>query len=563
MNRSQGVLQDTGVVTDLAINGDGYFVVADGADLYYTRAGAFNVDRNGNLVNKGTGHMVQGWLANADGEIPSGSPLRGINLPFDQSIPGRATTEVNVGANLDASATRSLATLGSAGATGIGRVMGYAANGAGGQHAVAITGANATQSSQRGANLGLPGALTGSETLASLGVTDLTDFTLSVDGGTAMQITGLTASSTVTDLVDTINQLGLPVTASVDGGEVRLMRNKHGDGAVYNVATSAGAAGNISRRIFGASVGGTFRAANGTASTLAATSIFTPTGGQPLGAAGLTVLYDADTGLATGLDGLGGGGITVTANGGLSAGTATIDTAATEHHTSMLVYDSLGTTHTLEMTFTRAAQPNLWYWKASFDGSESITSGGTGTVQFNADGSLQAWNYDAGADHLSLIPSAAADPMRVELGAGTPNAFDGLTQLSSAFTARATGQNGAGSGMLSSISIDQAGVISGHFSNGVLRDLGQIVLARFNNPEGLERVSGSLYRASTNSGESTVGEAGTTVPASISSGTLEMSNVDLAEEFVQMIVNQRGFQANARVITTGDEIMTDLINLKR
>ena len=172
MNQGQGVLQDTGLVTDLAINGDGYFVVADGADLYYTRAGAFTVDRNGSLVNKGTGHMVQGWLANAEGEIPSGSPLSSIHLPFDQSIPGRATTEVKLGANLDASATRSLATLGTAGSTGIGRVGGYATNGAGGQHQVTVTGANATQSSQRGANRVVPGALTGTETLASLGVTN-------------------------------------------------------------------------------------------------------------------------------------------------------------------------------------------------------------------------------------------------------------------------------------------------------------------------------------------------------------------------------------------------------
>jgi len=538
-------------------------VVADGADLYYTRAGAFTVDRNGSLVNKGTGHMVQGWLANAEGEIPSGSPLSSIHLPFDQSIPGRATTEVKLGANLDASATRSLATLGTAGSTGIGRVGGYATNGAGGQHQVTVTGANATQSSQRGANRVVPGALTGTETLASLGVTNLADFTISVDGDAALQVTGLTGTSTVTDLINSINQLGVPITASLDGGEVRLTRNFHGEGSAYNVATSAGAAGNIARQIFGASVGGTFQAANGTASSLAATSVFTPSGRQPLGPAALTVVYDEDTGQATGLEGLGGGGVTVTANGGLAAGTALIDTAETKHHTSMLVYDSLGTTHTLEMTFTRGAQPNAWYWQASFDGGESITSGGSGTVQFNSDGSLQAWNYDSGADHLAAIPSAAAEPMRVDFGAGTPNAFDGLTQLSSAFTARATGQDGASTGMLSSISIDQAGVISGHFSNGVLRDLGQVVLARFNNPEGLERVSGGLFQASTNSGDSIVGEAGSTVPASISSGTLEMSNVDLAEEFVQMIINQRGFQANARVITTGDEIMTDLINLKR
>ena len=95
------------------------------------------------------------------------------------------------------------------------------------------------------------------------------------------------------------------------------------------------------------------------------------------------------------------------------------------------------------------------------------------------------------------------------------------------------------------------------------RNMGQVVLAQFNNSSGLNRVGGGLYQMSPNSGNAIVGAAGTTIPASLASGALEMSNVDLSEEFVNMIVAQRGFQANARVITTGDEMMTDMINLKR
>lgn len=118
-------------------------------------------------------------------------------------------------------------------------------------------------------------------------------------------------------------------------------------------------------------------------------------------------------------------------------------------------------------------------------------------------------------------------------------------------------------GSLSSLSIDAAGTIAGHFSNGVLQTLGQVVLARFNNPDGLERVSGSMYQIGLNTTEAVVGAAGSTVPAQIVSGSLEGSNVDLSEEFVSMIVAQRGFQANARVITAGDQMMGDLINLKQ
>jgi len=118
-------------------------------------------------------------------------------------------------------------------------------------------------------------------------------------------------------------------------------------------------------------------------------------------------------------------------------------------------------------------------------------------------------------------------------------------------------------GSLTSISIDTSGKITGLFSNGLLKEMGQVVLAKFNNPDGLERIGGNLFQVSPNSGSTIIGAAGETVSASVVSKTLEMSNVDLSEEFVKMIVAQRGFQANARVISTGDEMLTDLINLKR
>jgi flagellar hook protein FlgE len=560
----QGALQDTGLVTDMAIDGDGYFVLAKGKDMFYSRAGNFVFDRDGNLTNRGSGEIVQGWLADDTGMIPTGAPLQNINLPFDRAIPGKATTEIKLSANLDASASNSTASLGSAGTTGIGSVVGTATNGAGGSYAVTIGGANATSSTALGANLSLPGTLTGAEKLSALGVTNVADFTVSVDGKAAVPVPGLTTDSTVNDVVNAINDLGIGVTAKIDNGEVRLTRDFHGDGAVYKVTTSVGAAGNISRQLFGAGVGSAFNANSGAASTLTASSVFTPTGSPAQGSTSLDITYDPLSGLATGLSGLGGGGVTIGAGTtGLQAGTATIDTKPTSHLTSVLVYDSLGDPHTLNLTFTRSATLNQWTWKAGLNNGETISGGGSGTVQFNPDGSLQSWSYDAGAQGLTLNPASGANLMSIDLKTGTANGFDGLTQFVSPLTARASSQNGYATGTLSSISIDNAGVISGHFSNGVLQDLGQLVLARFNNPDGLSRVSGSLYQTTTNSGDGIVGAAGVTVPGTITSGALEMSNVDLSEEFVRMIVAQRGFQANARVITTGDEIMTDLINLKR
>jgi len=106
-------------------------------------------------------------------------------------------------------------------------------------------------------------------------------------------------------------------------------------------------------------------------------------------------------------------------------------------------------------------------------------------------------------------------------------------------------------------------MITGSFSNGITRPIAQVMLAKFNNPAGLEKVGDGLYRTSSNSGIAVKGECGKVVQGTIASGSLEMSNVDLAEEFVNMIVAQRGFQANARVLTASDQMLTDLVNIGR
>jgi len=558
------VLQSTGIVTDLAVNGEGYFVVASGRDQFYTRAGTFQFDRDGQLTMRGSGHVVQGWMADASGQIPTGAPLSPLQLPIDMRIPGQATTQVSLKANLDSAATDSVASLANAGTTGINTVQERAKDGAGGQHSVVISGANATQSSRSGANGGFPGALTATTTLAQLGVTNVGDFSISVDGGTAREITGLTTASSVADVIAAINKVA-GASAELVNGELRITRDFHGAGASYNVKTSAGAAGNISQQLFGAGTGSTFDVDNGTASTLVALDTFTPTVGAGQAPVSLTVKFDAATGLANELEGLGGGGVEIRTNGanGLAAGTALIDTAPTEHLASVLVYDSLGNTHTMDLKFTKSGTPNEWSWAASFESGTQASGGDTGKVTFNTDGTLQSWTYDGGAEAMTFTPDPAADPMTVQFSAGTPGQLDGLTQTRFAFTARAAAQDGYATGTLSSISIDQAGTIAGHFTNGILQTMGQVVLARFNNPDGLERVSGSLYQIGLNTNEAVIGAAGSTVPAQIVSGSLEGSNVDLSEEFVSMIVAQRGFQANARVITTGDQMMGDLINLKQ
>ena len=138
-----------------------------------------------------------------------------------------------------------------------------------------------------------------------------------------------------------------------------------------------------------------------------------------------------------------------------------------------------------------------------------------------------------------------------------------MTQFAGASNLAALSQNGSGMGGLQSFTISPDGTLVGVFSNGLRESLGQIAMANFANPGGLEKVGGSLYRSSVNSGLVQNGTAGTAGRGTLTGGALEMSNVDLAQEFTNLIVAQRGFQANSKVISASDELLQDLVNLKR
>jgi flagellar hook protein FlgE len=124
-------------------------------------------------------------------------------------------------------------------------------------------------------------------------------------------------------------------------------------------------------------------------------------------------------------------------------------------------------------------------------------------------------------------------------------------------------QDGYASGVLESITVDQNGTIIGAFSNDTTQTLAQVALADFNNPEGLSKVGDNMYTVSGNSGSALVGYSGRETSSTIASNSLEMSNVDLAQEFTNMIITQRGFQANGKMITTSDDMLQDLVNMKR
>ncbi|MFY9521656.1 MAG: flagellar hook-basal body complex protein, partial [Limnochordia bacterium] len=157
---------------------------------------------------------------------------------------------------------------------------------------------------------------------------------------------------------------------------------------------------------------------------------------------------------------------------------------------------------------------------------------------------------------ISFDP-AGAESIRIKLD------FTQFTQYADTFTGKFLSQNGHTSGALESFTIDQNGVIVGSFSNGLTQALGQVALAKFANPGGLMRSGSTMFMESTNSGSAQVEPAGAPGFGQIIPSALEMSNVDLTEEFTDMIITQRGFQANSRIITTSDEMLQELVNLKR
>ena len=230
------------------------------------------------------------------------------------------------------------------------------------------------------------------------------------------------------------------------------------------------------------------------------------------------------------------------------------------HSMGITVFDPAGASHQLKMLCTKTA-PGAWSWTATLDGT-AVPATTPGTVTFNSNGSLATFTYPDGASALTLT-TAGGTAFNVTVDAGTIGGIDGLAGFANSSSAVVSSQNGYQAGDLSNISVDNRGVITGYFSNGVTRSLAQVALANFSNPSGLVRNGDNNYTESSNSGSAVIGFAGGTTSSTLTPGALESSNVDISQEFTDMIIAQRGFQANARVITTADEMLNELVNLRR
>ena len=256
------------------------------------------------------------------------------------------------------------------------------------------------------------------------------------------------------------------------------------------------------------------------------------------------------------------------------------------------IYDSFGNKHTMSMDFTKVPGVNNQWQAQVFIDREGETdlataieigaennAGNTFLIDFSNLGMLLGAEDEQG-DRITEgtlqipvsfnVPGATvaegADPVRqtFNLNLGTVgSAVNTVTQFAEKSSTKAFKQNGYPMGYLENFKIDQSGLITGVYSNGTNRTIGQIALASFVNPAGLEKAGESTYAVTNNSGEANIGPSGIAGKGKFISGALEMSNVDLAEQFTDMIVTQRGFQANSKTIQTSDQMLQELMTLKR
>ncbi len=252
------------------------------------------------------------------------------------------------------------------------------------------------------------------------------------------------------------------------------------------------------------------------------------------------------------------------------------------HTASIDIYDSYGNAHRLAVDFVRTGV-NTWTATVNVEGAQPGTTtvyiGGaavagddnTFDLAFNTDGTIASITSRGGttanagnlvATVSFTLPDGTVQNINLNLGT-VGQTQNSITQFAAPSTTAAYEQDGYTMGYLESFKIDDAGIITGIYDNGQMATLGQIALATFVNPEGLTKTGENTYQESNNSGMPDIGPAGFKGRGKLYAGALEMSNVDLADAFTDMIVTQRGFQANSRVITTSDQMLQELLTLKR
>lgn len=239
--------------------------------------------------------------------------------------------------------------------------------------------------------------------------------------------------------------------------------------------------------------------------------------------------------------------------------------------TSITVYDSLGNGHSLDVYFRKTNTANTYEYHVLASGAELTPAAagnvevGAGTLAFTDAGALDTFTETTAiaVDFANATPGQAITlDFGSQVSAGGTG-LDGITQFAGKDNISSQSQDGYTSGEFAGVSVDGEGVVRGLYTNGEKLAISQLGIAKFTSNEGLGRAGNQLFMQTRDSGEAAMGVAGSGGRAAVSSGTLEMSNVDLAEEFVGLIQHQRAYSANSKVITTADDMLQELLNIKR
>ncbi|MDF1880843.1 flagellar hook protein FlgE [Sulfurimonas sp. MAG313] len=626
---SQGSIQNSDKNTDVAIQGDGFFIVSgDGGNSYkYTRSGDFKFDGGGNFVDN-NGFIAQGWLRDeATGVVDSTAPIVSIEIPPGLTTPANATENLTLKANLNSgsiiqnsAATYSIASNGDITLPSGREILTTDTDYTTYVEDVGVMFNETGEALSLQAGQGIWASFVPSTITAGAAVPagdgQTLDITFTLDDGSTLQVTS--PATPVTVPAQSSVQNAQAFAASINAQtSITGIRANGTTGTL--VLTNTNADGNASHNINVSAAG----AADDSGITIGAASVDTTayeynysTTGPLTGAGGdkqFTSMEDLRIALQNQAqaDIAGTPNVTVNEQGQFELsnvnGTAAIDLKVTKntngptenirftqimesmnatlpagttgkalsqsfnaaiHASSIDIFDSLGSKHTLRMEFRKTALDattgSTWALNISVPEPATIDTIAPlnerqGSVRFNNDGSLATYSPPS----VSFTGNNGSSPdQQVRFDFGTSNAFDGLTSFDAPSSTSGISQDGFTGGDLLGIRIDQSGTLVGSFSNGRSFGLAQIGMAKFANNEGLTADGGNVYIQSANSGNPIIGEAATAGRGFIQSSALEASNVDLSRSLTQLIIIQRGYQANGKTITTSDQLLNTLINLK-
>lgn len=583
---TQGNTAFTANSLDMAINGNGFFILTDDGALSYTRNGSFHLDRDGFIVDS-AGRSLQGFRASSTGSI--GGNLETLQIQSD-NLPPQQTTEVNAVLNVDAREVAPETRIDQLTSTGSDintPILAGANNGYTGQVFTVTDPDGVTTNVTVAAG---DSALATAEALTTIdGVNVTSSNTVTVDFG---------ALSTTNTWVFSFNGETFPVGNSIQ--DIAIAINNETNGSLPGISASfSGTELTISAN---SGVDLDFNVSGGVNGTDAMT--FTGTGGPQVltangGSQALTIggafVVNLDEGFSVDDDGTNDGTLLPDPIVPTTVVTNAFDPSIQDtynHATSLNVFDSLGNDHVLSLYFVKENQINNWTAYVQID-DENVGDPNPAlpspqnvlptlsqyTLNFNADGSLNAtlseqihitnWTplNTEGDNNGSLGPLTIANGATLPIpDPPTDSNFvvelTGTTQFGSEFSVNAVSQNGFTTGRLSGLDINAEGIMFARYTNGQARTLGQVALAGFNNTQGLSPLGETNWGETFESGQATVGTPGSAALGAIQAGALEESNVDLSQELVQLIIAQRNFQASAKTIQTADTVTQTIINLR-